>query len=356
MKVSVHCPMATAEAEKSAQQMRKIFDAALSALAAAQPDFVNIGSLSVGLTISHPVCGFPSRGRRSYSTKMRIYFVETAVEYGRWVSRSWMERTDAFADAIQNAVARIPGTRITATERASLEAIIDQARWRVRRSVPTKIEPVNSIFLLYDDTSADRPGVSFTRPPLGFGIDGRVVEVRPEDAISASREATPTANEPSLPLAKLYQRIDRRLHYHEIWIRDGAVVEHRGMCGERGQVQEHVVADDSEASELFKEFKREARAKGFRPIPRSRHATLVIEYSTEGFGDTDDLQSRHEIEDFLDQQIGWLGLGHCDGGSTGPRTMEIFCIVVDFEIAKIALSRALSRSSFAEYQRIYRAN
>jgi predicted DNA-binding WGR domain protein len=354
MKVSINCRMATAEVSKSARQMGEIFDGALSALAGAQPDFVNIGSLSVGLMISHPICGVRSRGRRSYSTKLGVYFVEAAIEYGRWSSGSWVERTDAFADATRNAVARIPGTRIAAAERALLEAIVEQARWRVRRSVPTEIEPVNSIFLIYNDASTGKPGVSFTPPPLRLGDKVRVVEVRPEDASSASREAAPAANEQSPPLAKLYQRIDGRLRYHEIWIRGRAVVEHCGTCGERGQVQEHVVADDSQASELFKKLSREARAKGFRPIPRSRHATLVVEYPMDGFDGTDDLQRRHEIEDFLDQQMGWLGLGHCDGGATGSGGMEIFCIVVDFGLAKTSISHELSRSLFGGFQRIYR--
>jgi predicted DNA-binding WGR domain protein len=354
MKVSINCPMTTAEVGKSVLQMRAIFDASLSTLATAQPDFASIGRLSIGLTISHPICGISSRGRRSYSNKIRTYFVEAPIDYGRWVSESWVGRTDAFADAIKNGIARIPSTRINDEERTSLEAITEQARWRVRRSAPAKPEPVNSIFLLYDDASPGKPQVSFTPPPfLGSKGKVRVVEVRPEDAIPMSREAVTVATE-QLPLFKLYQRIEGRLHYHEAWRREQAVFEHCGACGERGQVQEHAVSDDSQAEELFEKLKREARAKGFRPIPKSRHATLVIEYPIDGFGGADDLQRRHEIEDFLDQQIGWLGLGRCDGGSTGAGTMEIFCIVVDFELAKTSLVRELSRSPFAGFQRIYR--
>jgi hypothetical protein len=353
MKVAIRCSMATAEVGKSALQMREIFDKALSALATSQPDFVNIGRLSIGLTISHPICRRRSRGRRSYSNKIRTYFVEAPVEYARWASGSWLERTDAFADAIKNGIARVPGTRITDEERTSLEAITEQARWRVRRSAPTKVAPVNSIFLIYDDASAGGPHVSFTPPALAHKHSVRVVEVRPEDAISTSREAVPAASEPAQPLIKLYQRIEGCLHYHELWIRDRVVVEHCGICGERGQVHEHAVADDAQAGALFNELKREARRKAFRSIPRSRHATLVIEYPLDGTGSTDDLQRRHEVEAFLDQQIGWLGLGHCDGGSTGSGTMEIFCIVVDFELAKTSLSRELSRSPFSGFQRIY---
>ena len=36
----------------------------------------------------------------------------------------------------------------------------------------------------------------------------------------------------------------------------------------------------------------------------------------------------------MDEVLGWTGLGHTDGGSIGSGTMEVGCVVVDFEIAK----------------------
>jgi len=56
----------------------------------------------------------------------------------------------------------------------------------------------------------------------------------------------------------------------------------------------------------------------------------------------------------MNHVTGWLGLGHCDGGSSGSGTMEVFCIVVDFALAKAALERELRDSPFAGFGRIYR--
>jgi hypothetical protein len=114
------------------------------------------------------------------------------------------------------------------------------------------------------------------------------------------------------------------------------------------------VDDETHAQDFLKNLKARAKAAGFRPIPPSRHQTLVIEYPIEGFGDKSDLQFRHAAEEFLDQLVGWLGLGHCDGGSSGSNSMEVFCIVVDFEIAKEAFQQELQGSRFANFSRIYR--
>jgi hypothetical protein len=95
------------------------------------------------------------------------------------------------------------------------------------------------------------------------------------------------------------------------------------------------------------------RAAGYHPIPPSRFQTLVVEYPIDGFGDENDLSFRHAAEDFLNNHLGWLGLGHCDGGSTGGNSMEVFCKVVDFDRAKAAVERDHPASRFGQFSRIY---
>jgi predicted DNA-binding WGR domain protein len=353
MKVSVACFAATAETSDSALQMTKIFDSTLASLAREQADFTNSGGLSIDVSISHPIMPKRQRGRRSYSNSLRTYFVSVPVDYTRWVSNSWVTRTDAFADTAKEGIARVPSSRITDAERLTLNDLIEQTRWRVRRSPPAKIEPVNSIFVL-GDASNGPPQIFFAPPISSHAGYGRFAEVRPEDAQSFAREAVPNASVEQVLPFKLYQRIEGRLHYHEAWKAERTIVEHWGLCGERGQVREHAFAEDSWAGELIRKLKNEARARGFRQIPPSRHATLVVEYSVDGLGSADDLERRHAIENFLNEQTGWLGLGHCDGGSSGSGTMEVFCIVVDFEVAKVSLARELSRSPFGGFRRIYR--
>ena len=81
---------------------------------------------------------------------------------------------------------------------------------------------------------------------------------------------------------------------------------------------------------------------------------LIIEYAVDGMGTSADMDRRHRIEKLVDSELGWHGLGHCDGGSIGSGTMEIACLVVDFDIAKTSLEKALAVPEFRNVLRIYR--
>jgi len=78
-----------------------------------------------------------------------------------------------------------------------------------------------------------------------------------------------------------------------------------------------------------------------------------IEYSIDGMGSSSDLDKRHALEDRMNEMLGWVGVGHCDGGSIGSGTMEACCMVVDAEIAMRAIADDLKGTQFADYSRIY---
>jgi hypothetical protein len=242
-------------------------------------------------------------------------------------------------------------SRLTKEERALLLSFVEKAHLEIRASPPEEIEPVKSIFLIYRPSS-QRPSICFAPEHCALGGPGRVVEVRPEDVETFAEAHALTRREPK-QLFKLYQRIDGRLHYREAWVGKTEIVEHWGECGTKGQTRRHPISGDGQAEELLQKLQKDARAGGYRPIPPSRHQTLVAEYPIDGFGDENDLSFRHAAEDFLDNHLGWLGFGHCDGGSTGGNTMEVFCKVVDYDGAKAALESDLPGSRFGTFSRIY---
>eukprot|EP01033_Poteriospumella_lacustris_P021311 gene21312-15794_t len=86
----------------------------------------------------------------------------------------------------------------------------------------------------------------------------------------------------------------------------------------------------------------------------SRHKGLILEKPIEGFGSAEDLELRHGLQAFLDEKLGWLGLGHCDGGSTGSGSMEVFCFVVDGALALETLRRELASTAFRERRHLGR--
>ena len=97
-----------------------------------------------------------------------------------------------------------------------------------------------------------------------------------------------------------------------------------------------------------------ARATGFAELDDRELQSLVIEYRIPGMGSAVDLRKRHALEDRLNEVLGWVGLGQCEGGTSVYGTMEVCCRVVDFELARRMIEADLANSPFADYNRIFR--
>ncbi len=156
-------------------------------------------------------------------------------------------------------------------------------------------------------------------------------------------------------MLKLYKRIENKLHYWETWEKDDkTAIVHWGIVGQIGE-------DKEIKSGLFSSFRKivqkqigEKLKDGYAEFDENEVAFLEIEYKIDGFGTEQDLGKRHQLEEKMDQVLGWTGLGHTDGGSIGSGTMEVGCVVVDFEIAKRIIEEKLNDTEFADYSRIYK--
>lgn len=152
---------------------------------------------------------------------------------------------------------------------------------------------------------------------------------------------------------KFYKRTSDSLLYHEAWANGAVVIEHWGRCGDRGETQEHPAEGADQTARVLGVIANAALKAGFKPISERKMAMLIVEYPID---DTtpETLQRRHQLEDQFNELIGWLGLGHLDGGSIGSGTMEVALEVVDFELAKAALEKATAGSELAGFSRIYK--
>ncbi len=335
----------------SAHEMDALFGGDLKARAKREPAFEKIGELFLQATPDNPLSGPPDK-RRSYSKKYDLYSVSQPIDYMAWAKADWAGRTDAYAQALTLAVQRVAKTRLTDAERETLISLVDQTRRQVREAPPQTVHPVGPTYVTYDENDKV-VSLGFEEDGLGLSL-GRVVALAPEEVAKLSRDDIFPPSPEEIPSFKLYRRIEGRLHYHEAWPWESKIVEHWGLCGTTGEVREHDFDGTLAGKRLIARLKKEARAGGFQSIAPSRHATLIVEYPIDGFGTPADIDRRHKIEDHMNHVTGWLGLGHCDGGSSGSGTMEVFCIVVDFALAKAALERELRDSPFAGFGRIYR--
>jgi len=151
---------------------------------------------------------------------------------------------------------------------------------------------------------------------------------------------------------KLYREVGGVLRYHEAWPTEAGVTEHWGVVGERGETRAHPVDPGRTPSEVIEAILQPAIDDGYAPIDDERMVTVVIEYPIEGMGASDDLDRRHDLEERMDETLGWTGLGHCDGGSIGSGSMEVFCIVIDADIARRTITDDLRDTAHAGHSRI----
>lgn len=158
-------------------------------------------------------------------------------------------------------------------------------------------------------------------------------------------------------MLKLYKNIDGQLHYWETWEEDDKTgIIHWGKVGDHGQTEEI----RSKFLLSFKKFIRRETLKklkeGYTKIEEDKWSFLEIEYIIDEFGTEEDLQKRHLLEEKMNDLLGWTGLGECDGGSIGSGTMEVGCIVANYDIAKKIIVDNLKNTEFSDYSSIYELN
>ena len=45
------------------------------------------------------------------------------------------------------------------------------------------------------------------------------------------------------------------------------------------------------------------------------------------------LEKRQQVQEIMDEALGWSGNGHCDGGDIGSGTINVFTFVIDVDEA-----------------------
>ncbi|MBB4658734.1 hypothetical protein [Parvularcula dongshanensis] len=234
---------------------------------------------------------------------------------------------------------------MTADERQILLGIVERASQELSVEVPEVIAEVGPVYVRSTAATDVTPMLSFKPHPSMMPV--RPEEIWMHDRGDGVRKET---------LFKLYNRRSEVIFYREGWFSDDlTIVEHWGTCGSRGEARSHTHTDKSNARKTYDRLKKVAYEAGFRAIPLSEHAKLVVEYPVAETKAETDLERRHALEDLLDELTGWLGLGHVDGSSIGSGTMEVLSYVVDFQTAKAAIVEALSETAFLDFNRIYRA-
>ena len=135
-------------------------------------------------------------------------------------------------------------------------------------------------------------------------------------------------------MLKLYRTSCGVTEYWEAWITATDVTIHWGNVGEEGETRELPHEAGLHPSEIIKREAEPLRAAGFKPRKTKDLHSIVIQYKVGGHGTVNDHDRRVQVEERMNECLGWSGLGHCDGGDMGSGEMNVFCFVVDAAIAE----------------------
>ena len=149
-------------------------------------------------------------------------------------------------------------------------------------------------------------------------------------------------------MLKLYKRSGKKTLYWETWDDGRKLVIHWGELGMRGKTKTVAIPKGSTAKKEIAAASAQPKEEGYAEIDIDDHATIVVQYRTETWGDVNDLDKRHRVEGILNECLGWTGNGHCDGGDIGSGSINAFSFAVDPTLAGEAIVEALRREKLLD--------
>lgn len=149
-------------------------------------------------------------------------------------------------------------------------------------------------------------------------------------------------------MLKLYKKEGDALRYWEAWVHEGKLTVHQGIVGEMGEDKETPLPADEDPDMAIAQAAEPLVDAGYDEPDLDAMAPLVIQYALQGKGTGQDFERRHAVEELLTDVLGWTGNGEVEGGETQPGRMNVFCRVMDPEVAVRTIAEALDEEDLVE--------
>jgi len=132
---------------------------------------------------------------------------------------------------------------------------------------------------------------------------------------------------------RLYKKEGDTLRYWEAWVHEDTLTVHLGVVGEMGEQRDTPVPADEDPDMVVAQAAEPLVDQGYDEPDPEAMVPLVVQYALQGKGSGQDFQKRHSVEEVLTDALGWTGNGEVEGGETQPGRMNVFCRVMDPDIA-----------------------
>ncbi|WP_375769740.1 hypothetical protein NR798_02305 [Archangium gephyra] len=149
-------------------------------------------------------------------------------------------------------------------------------------------------------------------------------------------------------MLRLYKKEGDTLRYWEAWVQEATLTVHQGAVGEMGEQRDSPVPADEDPDMVIAQAAEPLVDQGYDEPDPEAMVPLVIQYALQGKGSGQDFQKRHSVEEVLTDALGWTGNGEVEGGETQPGRMNVFCRVMDPDIALRTLLEVLDDEELLE--------
>ncbi|GIN89422.1 hypothetical protein [Siminovitchia terrae] len=157
-------------------------------------------------------------------------------------------------------------------------------------------------------------------------------------------------------MIKMIKQLDDEILYWEVWQDGKTLILHYGTVGDTGETEEKKLPLLKKAEKVMDELSKEKLNEGFDYLDEDGLIELVIQYSYKESDMESTLEKRHDVEDLMNECLGWTGNGYCDGGDIGSGTANIFNYVIDVEKAAQTIMEELKDNALLEDAKIAYSN
>lgn len=147
-------------------------------------------------------------------------------------------------------------------------------------------------------------------------------------------------------MVKLYKSHLNNTEYFEVWLNDDGVslTIHTGNVGDTGQTEDVFYDEEGDlpVKVAMNQLVLAQKEKGFHSV---NLIELVVQYISK---EKESITEKDAVEILLNESLGWTGNGHCEGGHAEAGIVNLFCYVVDKDVAVDTIRKAFEENGLSK--------
>lgn len=151
-------------------------------------------------------------------------------------------------------------------------------------------------------------------------------------------------------MIKMLRTRQDRIDYWEVWYDEEqkTFTVHFGQVGERGEHYVERRKSRINVQTYMESLAKKQEASGYKLLDEDLFRAVLVQYKIDGEDPDAEFDLLEQVENAMNECLGWTGNGYCDGSDYGSGTMNVFCFVLDMELALLTIRETLEQNGQLE--------